>query len=494
MFTILFTLTKKNRNKVSLFFVSLVVICTIRFEAICSEIGSVDLSKSVKVINVFSGAPQAIDGPSKYAGFGDIAANLVASSEIKSRYPDKKVRLIVTSAFNRIDPLIPTTDEIVKIMAPQLDPSKKGVVQMYGDVEVVFIPVDFKKALQINSMVSYYWELFKLKLVLPSHIPTSDLNLNFSAYPGGEQVLRMNTKVAIGVEEHYGDSNLVNLLYPFKSTRTASVTELTSGPFSTGFMLTFNRPNSEQSINLIREWSESNGKVVPSGDFLPQIAYSAGWRSIQIYIDALSKLEQPEKPIVLFVKDFPELNFKNLPKSVTVIPVKGLPHEVMSALIQESYFSPLVTGDISYGQALSSVRSEGKSLIYESPEWKVESAFGTKKLIAKDLKVDASLLDPMFMLTEELDTLDLKGLNEKASKLAIFLNDKELQIKISKSIINRQESWDIIGNIFKIANHLIDDIGTQGLKNIKGSRSRDSLKSNIQLLFGKGAQCVKYYD
>ncbi|MCK6598657.1 MAG: hypothetical protein L6Q37_09860 [Bdellovibrionaceae bacterium] len=98
------------------------------------------------------------------------------------------------------------------------------------------------------------------------------------------------------------------------------------------------------------------------------------------------------------------------------------------------------------------------------------------------------------MLTEELDTLDLKGLNEKASKLAIFLNDKELQIKISKSIINRQESWDIIGNIFKIANHLIDDIGTQGLKNIKGSRSRDSLKSNIQLLFGKGAQCVKYYD
>ncbi len=162
MFTKLFKIRTKNNSKAIFFFTSLIVICFLSFKAVCSEKTIVDPSKNINVINVFSGAPQAIDGPSKYAGFGDIAANLVAATEIKARYPNKTVRFIVTSAFTRIDPLIPTTDEIVKIMAPLLDPSRKGVVQMHGGVEVVFIPVDFKLVLysadNLKEAEQLFWE------------------------------------------------------------------------------------------------------------------------------------------------------------------------------------------------------------------------------------------------------------------------------------------------------------------------------------------------
>lgn len=491
-----------------------------------SELSLNPLSSSIKVINVFTGAPQPTDGPTKYAGFGDIAANLVSATEIKARYPDRTVRLIVTTSFDRIDPLIPTTDEIVKIMAPSLDPTRRGVIQIYNGVEVYFTPVNFHGALMIgekspkyweflkkqldrldsnkvkkmdekvrtlHAQASYYWELFKLSVKLPNTIPSADLNVNFSTYPQSSPVLRVNGKLAIGVEEHYGDYTMVQDIIPKGSQGRGAFLGMASGPYSTGFMLTFNRPNREDSLELIRQWAEKNNQLLPSGEFLPQIAYSAGWQSIQVYLDALAQMELPKKELIVFVKYFPELNFSNLPKSVKVIPVKGLPHEVMSALIQESFYAPLVTGDISYGQALSTVH-DGKSLVYESPEWKVDSAIGTKKTLAKDLNINPHVLDPMFLLTDDLEKLDAHGLATKATQVAHFLSNQDLQSKISKAIINRYKTWDIISNTFKVASYLTDSIGIQNLRNATRNEKEAELKTQIENTYNKNMpQCFKFY-
>ncbi|MBL7544726.1 MAG: hypothetical protein JNL11_12995 [Bdellovibrionaceae bacterium] len=452
------------------------------------------ISNSIQTINIFTGAPQPIDGPSKYAGFGDIAANLVAATEIKARYPDRKVRLIVTTAYERIDPLIPTTDEIVKIMAPDLDPTKKGEVQMHGNVEVLFVPVDFHAALKINSKFSFYTELLKLSIRIPKHLPNADLSLNFSAYPSSAPVLRVNSKLSMSVEEHYGDFEMIQDFAGKGWQKRGAHMEVASGPYSSGFMLTHARPSREASIEIIRSWGKKEKNVVlPRGDFLPLIAYSAGWQSIQVYVDALAHVQLPNKDMVLFVKDFPEVKYENVPKSIKVIPVKGLPHEVMSAIIQESHFAPLVTGDISYGQGLSTVRN-GKALIYESPEWKVDSAQGTKITIAKDMGVAESKLDSMFLLSEELEKMDMERLKQKSKQVAVFIGDSEFQTKISNAIKARYSRWDIIANTLKVAGHIIDKVGVRNLK----SYSKESKKRDFKILLesefnGNIPGCYRFY-
>ncbi len=410
------------------------------------------LSRHIHTINVFSGAPQPSDLPGATGGFGDVAANLVAATEIKMRHPELKVRLLVTSAAHRYDRFVPTTIEILKIMVPELSPEKKQVSQFYKNIEVVFIDFDFAPALSEQTDDHMSEIINQIGRTLPSLIPRADLNLSFSVFPESSMLLRINAPIALGVEEQYGSKKIVNEVFAADS-QLGAYAELASGPNALGFMLSEEQIPHAQAIEKIETWMKSNGFTPNQGKLRPLIAYTADWRAAQVYIDAIAALPQVS-PLVLMVKDLPELDFSGLSKDIQVVRIKAMPSEVMKAAIQESVLSPLVTGDISFGQALSSVRSH-KTFVYEAPEWKVESADGAQKNLARDLGLNHQQLSPMFLKTEVLEKLNREELKIEGRRLARLIGDQSFQEGLYAAIRNRSQKWDLLGNTLGIASETL---------------------------------------
>ncbi len=450
-------------KKSYLFILSLLIFSVNAFAKI-----NLPLTSQIQTINVFSGAPQPSDSPvGASGGFGDVAANLVSSIEIKKRYPQLKVRLLVTSAERRYYPMVPTTIEILKIMVPSLRPEQKGVVQMYQGVEVVFIDYDFGPALDENNESNLSENLKDIQMKVPRLVPRADLNVSFSVFPESSLLLRMNAPLAIGVEEQYGDKQRINEVM-MANPQQGAYAELASGPDSMGFMLSQDQIPQHEALDMIQTWAQQSGFDLPAGPLRPVIAYTADWHAAQVYVDAIAALPI-HKPIVLMVKDLPELDFSALPKEVHIVRIKGMPSDVMKAAIQESVLSPLVTGDISFGQALSSVKAH-KTFVYEAPEWKVESSDGAQKNLAKDLGLNPKKLDPMFLKTEILEKLNRSELKSEGARLAKLLGDQSLQKDLFTAVTNRFGQWDLLGNTLRVASDTVELLDGKLPEDFKGNK------------------------
>lgn len=404
----------------------------------------------IHTVNVFSGVPQPSDeGAVRTGGFGDVAANVIGALELKQRFPELQVRLLVTSANTRHDPIVPTTCEILKIMVPSLNPNQKNQVQDFRGVEVIFLDVDFTEALKDLSPLRMRRTVRQLMRSLSRQVPPSDLNLNFSHFPGASGLLRLNTQLAIGIEEVAGSGKLINeTLAPGEDSGKSPFVELSSGPNALGFMLQQTPPDASANQRLIKEWFATQDYTVPE-NFRVQMAYSAEWQSTQVYINALSNLRVPEE-VYLFIKAFPELNTSALPPNIHLIPIRGMPFEVMDAIIYESLISPLVTGDISWGRSLRA-STLNKNFVYESPWWKLESSARMRGMLARSMGVRQRELDGLFLRTEVLQKMDQAQLWEKGLQLAHILSNSRLQAKLHGAIIERLADWDVIQNVMVVA-------------------------------------------
>ena len=430
-----------------------------------------DRFERLKVINVISGVPQpSDDGPGKSGGFGDVAANFVSSIELKRRYPQKKVFFLVTSAFKRYDPLVPTSDEIIKIMAPELDPTRKSVVQVYKGVEVIFLPLDFYDLLREPKKHSkfiqdwIYDALMAAKVKkaisdLSRIVPHADLGLNFSHYPDAGPVMRVNNSIMIGAEEHYGAKSLVtSLLPPGLEDTQGTFLEVPSGPRAMGFMFTGTTATQRESRELIRSWARKTGHELPEGDFNIAMSYTMEWQAAQAYIYALSELK-PKGKWVLFTKSFPNLDLQLLPPNIQVVQFKAMPNEVMRTLIDSSTISPMLTGDISLGHGLSTVKdneADPKILLYEAPPWKVESAAHLRGAVARDVGMAPRELKGFVLTNESLERAWPSDLRRLGREIATLLQNKPLVRRIARAIINRRTRWDIIDNCLQLAETLLE--------------------------------------
>ncbi|MGE4233242.1 MAG: hypothetical protein AB7F43_07940 [Bacteriovoracia bacterium] len=421
------------------------------FSLVLSSFVSVFCFGAIRSINVFTGVPQIADVGAKYGGFGDIAANLIAAVEMKQRHPEIEIRLLVTSSSQRLYRNVPTSNEIMKIMVPSLNPEKKDTPQPYKGIKVIFLSLDFGPILKLADKEKDLKSEMELLLEdLHEIVPPSDLNINFSHFPESGDLLRVNTSLAIGVEEVSEDKDPI--LGIDKPTEVLSgFIELTSGPRTLGYPLTKSIGSSRHNKSLIRKWANQKKISLPKS-YKPLFIYTSEWEAAQIYIDALEMLDLNGQ-YVLFSKDYPKLDLSSLPSNVQFVPVSGLPFEVMHAMIYESELSPLVTGDSSLSQAISSA-NETKSFVYEAPHWKVFSSWRLRAQLAKDLGLKTRALEGMFLNTDVIRGLSRNKIREKGRNLARLLSDKNLQIRLGKAIRKRIPKWDQFSNVLAIADLL----------------------------------------
>lgn len=427
---------------------------------------SQDLPRDLKVVNVFTGIPQVDDdNPNQTGGFGDVAVNVVMAAELKARHPKLKVRLLVTSFEDRFQPQVLTSNEIIKIMIPNLDPKKKRIPQLYKGVEVVFLDFDFAQLLK-KSEKKNQKEIPKIPIdwleTLPTLIPPADLNLNFSHYVGGGVILRLGAPVAIAFEEQFGGKKWLKE-YGVPNPQQGLLLTLSSGPETGGFVISRKPRDFSEDQTLLKKWLASR-EVKLKGPLGMAMAYTSEWQSTQIYIDAISEMELSDVPLVLFIKDFSELDLSGLPVNVKVIKGGGVPHDVMSAVISHSSIPPLVTGDVSLGLALSSVRPN-RTFAYESPPWKNGNAATIKKILANKSKLNVRDLSAMFLHTQKLATLSRDQLRKKGRKLANIFEDAALQNRIYESLNSLKNRWDLLGNALKIYGELRDTQNADEIKN-----------------------------
>lgn len=412
----------------------------------------------LKTVNVFTGVPQPSDqGPNQSGGFGDVAANVIAATEIKKRHPELTVRLLVTSAEKRYDPKVPTTIEILKIMLPELNPKLKGVPQIYEGVEVIYLKSDFYDLLEETSD-RVFVKTMKRKLdELKSIIPSADLNLNFSHFPESNAIIRINAPLAMGIEEYYSSKSPINFVVSEgKNKVSGEFVEIATGATANGYTFPKMRADRNSNLNTIRTWAKANKIDLPAAEFNHTVAYSAEWQPLQVYINALEFMK-PEGELILFIKYFEELDFSALPKNIKVVPLKGVPHKVMAAFIQEAAISPLITGDISFGLALSSTHA-AKTFVYEAPWWKVDNAENLKNVLASELKVDLKRIENMFLFTEILREKNRDELREISKNVVVAIQDASLQENVHKFLAGNLEKWDSIGNTLKIAQRYLDQV------------------------------------
>jgi hypothetical protein len=341
-------------------------------------------------------------------------------------------------------------------MEPDLDPTKTDVIQDLEGVEVIFLGYDFGNALDESKSNNLKEAFNDMQARLPSLIPKADLNLNFSYFPDSASVLRINAPLSIGIEELYGDKRPVaHVLQALNGTAQGNFLELASGPNVIGFILVHGLIPKSEAMSSILNWGQTAGLPVPSESFSPLIAYTAGWQAVQVYMDALAALK-PKGAFVLFSKDFPQLDKSVLPENIKFIAFKGMPHKVMKAIIQESPLSPLITGDISLGQALSTLTEE-KTVAYEAPEWKLDNSEGIQKKLAQDLKVEPGEISPLFLNVEKLMKLNREELRVQGVNLARVMGNSDLQKRIFESLQERFKKWDLIGNTLDIADGILNN-------------------------------------
>ncbi len=425
---------------------------------------SIPLPEGLRAVNVFSGIPMADDdNPNKTGGFGDVAVNLVMAVELKSRYPKLRVRLLVTSLAKRDQPQIPTSNEIIKIMVPDLNPELKQTPQIYRGVEVVFLDYDIGLLFDTKALKLPYE---RVRDDLPQLVPPADLNLNFSHYVGGGAVVRIGAPVALAFEEQFGGRQWVKESEAPQLGQGAFLT-LSSGPGTAGYVLSEKERPRAKDLSLIRNWLASQGKVMDT-PFDMAFAYTSEWQSTQIYIDTISALGRTHgtRPLVLLIKKFSELDLSDLPDNVHVIQSSAVPHDVMAAMIWHSTVPPLVTGDTSLGLALSST-TPTKTFAYEAPPWKNGNAGSMKQILTERAGVGARKLDAMFLYTQKLADLTREDLRRRGKKLARLFDDTETQTRLYHALESVHDRWDLLGNALRI------------YRRVKGKTERTALRDAV---------------
>lgn len=409
------------------------------FNIFVTDYGYSQLSNGKSTINIISGAPlTGFHDP--VGGYGDVAANLVMALELKSRNPEATINFLVTSEINRRIPTVPTTNEIMQNMVPELNSSIKDQIQVWRGINFIFLNIDYTTLAKLEILTTS--DLTYLRRV----IPKSDMSIQFSANNSAAvAALRVNSNISFSFNELAGGDILFRGAME-KSSDFSSLYQGKTGAGSMGYYLIEDRSSSEEYFKTIQAWSQSHGISPDNKKIL--FAYSKNAQALQLYIEALARVVDPNQHYVLYMQDRSDVFIDKLPANVQVVKAKSLPHEVMKALIHEAVIAPLVTGDVSLSLALSFVRA-GRVFVYETLVGKkdhiVELFQKAKMFVSSTHRLLYQQATTALMIDGR--TLSYDERNTKIEKLVETLKNKEIQSRISESLTQLRREMDVLSNI-----------------------------------------------
>jgi hypothetical protein len=397
-----------------------------------------------KSVNIVSGVPltlpeqtlkrMGLKPQENTGGWGDVMANVGMALELKKQFPEVQVRLIVTLNDEETRPYVNKVREFIpKTMKNDsgityLNPDSKEK-QFYQGVEIYFVSVPGSLAYRDPPQLTPTDKLSVMNSV--SHIPDADLGLQYSANnsPVSSLVVK-GKKMHLYFEEY---SYLTEShAYTFLQNGKTQI-KLNSGPLGFGVYGFGSKSDSRGGVEnkkYIESWLVETTKSNPamqnfdlrSGKYDLAFAYAGDPEMIEDYVKAVESMasKAPKNPTIIVYKGSGSILIN---KNVILLPVGAHPKELGHALISESTYSPLVTGDGSLSSALETM-SKTKSFLYENIEWKV---LAMDALITKVFSKDAASAEmakrALIPLTRSLNDLGMSRENRVALIQSVLQNN-----------------------------------------------------------------------
>lgn len=321
-------------------------------------------NQNPETIYVISGIP-LVSKEDTSGGFGDVASNYIGALELKKKFPESKITLVVTTLKNLDKKFsnVNKSDSIIKTLAPKLDINLVDTLQEHKGIQIIFLSKD-------------PFEITENDLDILKILPKGDLALQFSANKSGFWKLA-NTLGKIAFDftelsetesshivakenspEHYRDLK-IHATYP-------------AGPGLGGVY--YINQDFEKNNTLISTWLQNIHHITSIEEYSKLnigFIYSKNTVAINNYIKFMNQLalNNPTKNYLLVLPEGNEIKF--FPKNLNIYFYKNLNLELSKALIQNSKIPPLVTGDSSLSMALSSLKSK-IFFFYDLCSWKIK--------------------------------------------------------------------------------------------------------------------------
>lgn len=367
-----------------------------------------------KSINIVSGIPLTITPQYLHStkikenentgGWGDVMSNVIMALEFKKMYPQIQVRLIVTlndddkrKNVNKVRSFIP---EVLKNDNGDvyLNPDVKEA-QYYKGVEIYFVAVAQKWAFADPSNLSLRQKQEVINLA--SHIPYADLGLQYSANNSPFSNLVVKSRE---MQISFGEFMQASESYSHTIFNTKPmIVKLNAGPLGLGvygfdslndglhseknkkyveeFLSPIIQKNSNQ-LDLNQRASPDKTFHLNSSEINLAFAYAGDPELIEDYIQAVEKISKdtPDRKTVIVFKGSGSVQIK---ENCILVPIGKHSWELAHALISESTFSPLITGDGSFSSAMETTSST-KSYLYEGVPWKLETLININRTVFKN--------------------------------------------------------------------------------------------------------------
>lgn len=405
-------------------------------------------------------------------GWGDVMSNVGMALELKKQFPEINVRLLVTLNDYEQRQYVHKVREFI----PQVLKSDRGEIylnpdskdkQIYRGVEIYFVPVDGSSAFaQPESLKPS--EKAKL-LATVAHIPEADLALQFSANDSSFSPLIVKAqKLYLYFEEYSNKSQ--SLAYAFFQNNRKQL-KLSAGPLGFGvygFGSAGDAHGSADNKKYLKSWLATIEKENPalqtlhlnSAPFDLAFAYAGDAEMIEDYIKAVQRIskETTDRPTVIVYKGRGPIKIKG---RQVLIPLGAHPKELGHALISESTYSPLVTGDGSLSSALETTANT-KSFLYENVEWKrLAMEALVVKVFAKDRSLQDAALNSLIPQTMALKDLKLSRkkrvtmmqtalLNAEVHRQwSAYFSEQRAALNIADNVINMYQFVEIFDSLKK---------------------------------------------
>lgn len=297
-------------------------------------------NESIKDLVIYIGAPRG--------GFGDVASNLLMAKKLQER--GIKIKLVVSEgAQASLQTLLPDYN-------PKVDKSIVNKFEIYSEGPNNWPPGENLASFSTDGYIPEEAKYpKKFSFFEYSAFTNSQLGDDFSLTE------KINT---------FEDFYIVTAI----DKNTASNTFLSNtGINQLGAYISENKSEDVLPLEAIaKKYSEvlsANNVNLLASDVKLGFSYTHKIHSTQLYLDGVKEFIRTKnitEKVVIFIKNFENLDIKDLPSNLVVVKLDSIPFEYTRSLIANSNLPIMVTGDVSLTLALDFE----KLCFYEMNDWK----------------------------------------------------------------------------------------------------------------------------
>lgn len=393
-------------------------------------------------------------------GWGDVMSNVAMALDIKKQFPNIDVRLIVTlndaesrPYVNRVRNFIPKVlvDENER---PFLDPDAKGP-QMYKGIEVYFASVP--EGIGHSSVDNLKPKEIKKVMASVRHIPSAEMGLQYSANDSAFSKLVVKAENMHVYFQEYSEEKGSHAYSYFHEN--AEMIKIFAGPLAFGvygFGSKGDAIHSAENKSHVQAWlnkvQSNNPQLAGINLDLKAIdlafAYAGDALMIEDYSKAIDQIAKQNRSKVTVVAFKGKGEIRKVGNRIYV-PLNDHPKELAHALVSESTYSPLVTGDGSLSSALETT-SKTKSFLYENVEWKAMAMSELFRTIFKDEpELLKSANDMMVVQTSGLKQAKMSR-KARVEQITRALQNQDLHSGIHSYFTRRTMALNIADNTMNI--------------------------------------------